>query len=70
MSCQSTYRWEGDVRDDAEEIFLAKTTLDRYDALIAHVLDAHPHDVPCIERFEEDDVLAALADWRGDATTS
>jgi hypothetical protein len=26
--------------------------------------EAHPDDVPCIERFDEDDVDVPVADWR------
>jgi periplasmic divalent cation tolerance protein len=26
--------------------------------------EAHPHDVPCIERFDEAAVDAPVADWR------
>jgi len=68
VDCESTYRWEGDVHDDKETILLAKTTAERYDALRNRVLEEHPHDVPCIERFEEEDVLAAFAAWRDEAT--
>jgi len=67
VSCRSTYRWEGEVHDDEEEILLAKTTHDAYPDLVERVEALHPYDVPCIERFEEDDVLAAFAEWRGDA---
>ncbi|WP_435349657.1 divalent-cation tolerance protein CutA [Haloarchaeobius sp. HRN-SO-5] len=67
VRCRSTYRWEDAVVDDAEEILLAKTTEDAYDDLVAAVRDAHPYDVPCIERFDEDDVLDVYAEWRADA---
>lgn len=64
LECQSTYRWEGAVHDEPEVILLAKTTADRYDDLVERVLAAHPHDVPCIERFDESEVLGAFSDWR------
>lgn len=63
VPCRSTYRWEGDVHEDDEEILLAKTSADRYDDLEERVLREHPHDVPCIERFEESDMLEAFAEW-------
>jgi len=69
VDCASVYRWEGAVHEDAEVILLAKTTADRYDALRERVLELHPHDVPCVERFDEDDVVGAFADWRADAVT-
>jgi len=67
VSCRSTYRWDGEVHDDEEEILLAKTTDDAFDELAEHVETLHPYDVPCIERFEEEDALPAFAEWRRDA---
>nr|WP_276281955.1 divalent-cation tolerance protein CutA [Halorussus sp. DT72] len=62
--CTSVYRWEGEVHRDDEVILLAKTTDDAYDRLEARVEELHPYDVPCVERFEEDDLLASFAAWR------
>lgn len=64
VDCHSTYRWEGDVQEESEVILLAKTTAGRYDDLRERVESVHPHEVPCIERFDEDDVLEAFAEWR------
>lgn len=64
----STYRWEGDVHTDDEVALLAKTTDETYRDLEARVLDLHPHDVPCIERFDESHVLEAFAEWREEST--
>lgn len=64
VACDSTYRWQGEIHDDEEVILLAKTTDDRYDDLVSYVTEHHPYDVPCVERFEERDVLDAFADWR------
>ncbi|CAI49436.1 divalent-cation tolerance protein CutA [Natronomonas pharaonis DSM 2160] len=63
VDCSSTFRWEGDVVTEAEAVLLAKTTDDGYEALKARVEDQHPYDVPCIERFDEDDVLDAFGEW-------
>jgi len=62
----STYRWDGEVHSDEECVLLAKTTEGAYDALVARVEELHPHDVPCIERFDEAAVLDAFAEWRSD----
>jgi periplasmic divalent cation tolerance protein len=69
VACGSTYRWEGDVVEDSEVILLAKTTDDRYDDLVARVVDLHPYEVPCVERFDATDVLEPFADWIDDETT-
>ena len=63
----STYRWEGEVHDDDEVILLAKTTDDAYDDLVARVEALHPYDVPCLERFDEGDLLESFATWRADS---
>lgn len=68
LACTSTYRWEGDIVQEPEVVLFAKTSADRYDALVEHVCDIHPHDVPCIERIDEADVLDAYAAWRDDET--
>lgn len=67
VDCQSTYWWDGEVHDDEEVILLAKTTEDRYEALAERVEALHPYEVPCIERFEETDVLASFAEWRAES---
>ena len=66
LDCRSVYRWDGDVVEDDEVVLLAKTTDERYDDLAARVVDLHPYDVPCVERFE-DDPVASFAEWRADS---
>ncbi|MDJ1433430.1 divalent-cation tolerance protein CutA [Halostagnicola sp. A-GB9-2] len=66
LSSESVYRWEGEVHRDEEVILLAKTTEDAYDDLLARVQEIHPHEVPCIERFDEDHVLESFATWRAE----
>jgi len=67
VPCQSVYRWEEAVHTDAEEILLAKTTEDTYAALRDRVLEMHPYEVPCIERFDEADTLDSFAEWRDES---
>jgi periplasmic divalent cation tolerance protein len=67
VQCRSTYRWEGEVHDDDEEILLAKTTEEGYAPLVDRVESIHPYEVPCIECFEETDVSPPFARWRRDA---
>ncbi|MBZ6493750.1 divalent-cation tolerance protein CutA [Natrinema longum] len=66
LSTTSTYRWDGDVHHDEEAVLLAKTTDDAYDDLVERVRESHPYDVPCLERFDESDVLEPFAAWRAD----
>ncbi|KTG10460.1 divalent cation transporter [Haloprofundus marisrubri] len=68
--CASTYRWEGDVVEEEEVVLLAKTTDEAYDELRDRVLELHPHETPCIERFDESDVLDSFAAWRAGAVGS
>ncbi|MFB6129193.1 MAG: divalent-cation tolerance protein CutA [Salinigranum sp.] len=68
LDCRSVYRWEGEIRDDEEVILLVKTTPERYPAVSDRIEELHPYDVPCVERFEEDDALSAFVSWREDAT--
>jgi periplasmic divalent cation tolerance protein len=63
LDCDSVYRWEGDVVTDEESVLLAKTTEAGCDALVEFVADEHPYDVPCIERFDPEDVEAAFGQW-------
>jgi periplasmic divalent cation tolerance protein len=44
----SLYRWEGEVRESAEAVLVAKTRLALAEALAARVLEQHSYDVPCV----------------------
>ncbi|UPW00302.1 divalent-cation tolerance protein CutA [Halorussus gelatinilyticus] len=68
--CTSVYRWEGEVHRDEEVVLLAKTTDAGYDRLEERVEELHPYDVPCIERFEEREMLDSFAAWRDEAVSS
>jgi len=70
VPCSSVYRWEGEVHRDDEVILLAKTTDEGYDRLEARVEELHPYDVPCIERFDEHEVLDSFAAWRDEEVAS
>jgi periplasmic divalent cation tolerance protein len=70
VDCASVYRWEGAIHEDDEAILLAKTTADRYRALVDRVRELHPHDVPCIERFDEDAIWEPFGAWRDESVGS
>jgi periplasmic divalent cation tolerance protein len=66
LPSKSVYRWEGEIHREDEAILLVKTTDELYGELVSRVQELHPHDVPCIERFDEDHVLESFADWRAE----
>jgi len=68
LECRSTYRWDGEVRrKEPEVVLLAKTRSERYEALCERVVQLHPYDVPCIERFDEAAVFEPYAEWVDDS---
>ncbi len=42
----STYRWEGKIEEDKEELLVVKTAEDRLEALFQRVAELHPYTVP------------------------
>lgn len=42
----SVYRWEGEVRHDAEILLVMKTTAEAAPALCRRVVELHPYEVP------------------------
>jgi periplasmic divalent cation tolerance protein len=64
VACQSVYRWEGQVHEDDEVIMFVKTTDTAVEEVVERIETLHPHEVPCIERFEEEWTLPAFAQWR------
>jgi len=45
---RSIYWWEGEIQEDTEVIFIAKTTESGLPALIEKVKALHSYDCPCI----------------------
>ncbi|HTC27668.1 divalent-cation tolerance protein CutA [Dyella sp.] len=64
---QSTYRWQGKVITDTEELLLIKTTAERFDALKTRVLALHPYDVPEVIAVPIEQAHAPYLDWIRDA---
>lgn len=65
---RSMYRWEGQIRDEAEVLLVIKTSAARYGALEALIRASHPYDLPEIIGLP---VVAGAADylkWIGQAT--
>ena len=65
---QSVYRWDGEVREAAETVLIAKTRGDLVDAVTARVSALHSYDCPCIVALPISGGNAAYFDWIGRET--
>lgn len=43
---RSIYAWEGELQDNAEQLAILKTTVDRFEDLRTRLLQLHPYSVP------------------------
>lgn len=59
----STYRWQGQVVEEAEVLLLIKTASDRYPALAKRLQALHPYQVPEIIALPLCDGLPAYLQW-------
>ena len=59
----STYRWQGEVSTDSEELLLIKTTAGRLDALKARLLELHPYELPELIALPVERGHAAYLAW-------
>lgn len=59
----STYRWQGEIHEDAEVLLVIKTTRERFDALRDRLAELHPYEVPELVAFEIADGLPAYLEW-------
>lgn len=64
---RSIYRWQDKIEDTAEVAALFKTTGAAADRLIARIAELHSYDVPCVESWPVDKVLADYGDWLEDS---
>lgn len=65
----STYRWKGEIQDDAEVLLLIKTRRERFDALRTRWIELHPYEVPELIALDIAEGLPAYLDWIGNETT-
>jgi periplasmic divalent cation tolerance protein len=59
----STYRWQGEVETARELLLVAKTTMERLDAVTERVRELHPYDVPEITAMPIAGGLVDYLDW-------
>jgi periplasmic divalent cation tolerance protein len=60
---ESVYEWDGEVREDAEILLLAKTRRDRYADVETHLRAHHSYDIPEIVAVPVEAGLAAYLGW-------
>ena len=59
----STYRWQGEIHVDGEELLLIKTTVQRKAAIFARVQQLHPYELPELIVVEAAAVHGPYRDW-------
>lgn len=59
----STYRWQGALQVDGEELLLIKTAMHSKDAVFARVLELHPYELPELIVVEAAAVHGPYRDW-------
>lgn len=59
----SIYRWEGEVREEAEVQAVLKTTVEVEPRLMARLRELHPYDVPEILALPVTKGLPAYREW-------
>ncbi|MEW9625532.1 divalent-cation tolerance protein CutA [Rhodanobacter geophilus] len=59
----STYRWQGEMHTDGEELLLIKTSATRFEAMQARLLELHPSELPELIALPVERGHAAYLDW-------
>ncbi len=59
----STYRWQGKLQIDGEELLLIKTLIHHKDAVFARVIELHPYELPELIVVEATAVHGPYLDW-------
>ncbi len=59
----STYRWQGEIRQDTEVLLVIKTTRERFAALRDRLVELHPYEVPELIAMDIADGHPAYLDW-------
>jgi len=64
---RSIYAWEGEIQDQAEQLAIMKTTVDRFEDLRTRLLQLHPYSVPEIVALPVADGHLAYLGWVRDS---
>lgn len=49
---ESLYLWKGEIEEDSESLFIAKTRSKLVDQVISKIVEIHSYDIPCILQIE------------------
>ena len=60
---RSFYRWKGSLKEEAEVVVLLKTTVSKWEALVAAIRELHPYDVPELLALPVDRGLDTYLSW-------
>jgi periplasmic divalent cation tolerance protein len=62
-SCRSVYIWQGKVEDEAEELLVIKTHVQKWQAFEKRMKEIHPYEVPEIICFAVEGGYAPYLKW-------
>jgi len=60
---ESIFRWDGQVQNESEVAFIAKTSDDRVEDALAAVAELHGYDVPCAVALAVSEGLPPFLNW-------
>ena len=69
LTSRSIYLWEGEVKDEPEQVALFKTAPGNEQALRRYIEANHPYTVPCIATLTPG-LNPSFADWLDETTGS
>jgi periplasmic divalent cation tolerance protein len=64
----SIYAWDGALQNEPEALGIIKTSVDRFDALRARIVELHPYEVPEVIAMRVVDGHAPYLAWVADST--
>jgi periplasmic divalent cation tolerance protein len=59
----SLYRWQNEVKEEAETLLLAKTAAAKLQAAMEHIKAAHSYQLPCIVAYRVSDGNPEFLRW-------
>lgn len=59
----STYRWQGEIVEDREDLLVLKTSADRLNNLLSRVQEIHPYTVPEVLALQVVEGAPSYLEW-------